>query len=203
MKKTIILSALTIIALCSVTAYLYAMTGDEALQRFQGRMGSISTMRGTISWTDTSGFMYTGNFKFMAPGRIFVKFSSPSGKILASNGRKLWVYSPSSNICGRQDLGRGRSGGIAGVVSGYSAILLGGGSGYTIKLKNNDRHYSSITLVVDSTFLLKKAIMKTKDGGGMTISLAGVVVGEGMSPGIFDFSPPASAQTVNNPLNIK
>ncbi|HPB80479.1 MAG TPA: outer membrane lipoprotein carrier protein LolA [Spirochaetota bacterium] len=203
MKKTIILSALTIIALCSVTAYLYAMTGDEALQRFQGRMGSISTMRGTISWTDTSGFMYTGNFKFMAPGRIFVKFSSPSGKILASNGRKLWVYSPSSNICGIQDLGRGRSGGIAGVVSGYSAILLGGGSGYTIKLKNNDRHYSSITLVVDSTFLLKKAIMKTKDGGGMTISLAGVVVGEGMSPGIFDFSPPVSAQTVNNPLNIK
>jgi len=203
MKKTTIFSALIIFATSSASAYLYAMTGDEALQRFRGRMGSISTMRGTISWTNSSGFMYTGNFKFMSPGRIYVKFSNPSGKIIASNGRKLWVYSPSSNICGIQDLGRGRSGGIAGLVSGYSAIVMGGGSGYTIKLKNNDRHYSSITLVVDSSFLLKKAVMKTKDGGGMTISLSGVIVGEGMSPGIFDFSPPASAQTVKNPLNIK
>jgi len=198
MKKALVA---TLVILCTAGS-LYPMTGEEAVSKFQGRMYSIKSMRGTISWTGDSGMMYTGNFKYLAPGRIFVKFSNPSGKIISSNGRKLWVYNPQSNICGVQEVG-GASGGIAGLVSGYSAIAMGGKSGYTIKLKNNERHYSSITLVVDSSFLLKKAVLQTKDGGGMTISLSGVVTGEGMSPGLFDFNPPVSSQTVNNPLNIK
>ncbi len=198
MKKALVA---TLVILCTAGS-LYPMTGEEAVSKFQGRMYGIKSMRGTISWTGDSGMMYTGNFKYLAPGRIFVKFSNPSGKIISSNGRKLWVYNPQSNICGVQEVG-GASGGIAGLVSGYSAIAMGGKSGYTIKLKNNDRHYSSITLVVDSSFLLKKAVLQTKDGGGMTISLSGVVAGEGMSPGLFDFNPPVSSQTVNNPLNIK
>ena len=57
--------------------------------------------------------------------------------------------------------------------------------------------------MVDGSFLLKKAVLKTKDGGNMNISLSGVIIGEGISPGVFDFKPPASAQLVVNPLNIK
>ncbi len=182
---------------------LFAMTAEEAVAKFRSRMLGIGTMRGTVSWSHSSGSMYTGSFKYMAPGKIYVKFSSPSGKIVACNGSKLWVFDPSSNICGVQDVGRGGSGGIAGLVSGYTGIVSGGAGGYTIKLKNNDKHFSEITLVVDGSFLLKKAVLKTKDGGNMNISLSGVIIGEGISPGVFDFKPPASAQLVVNPLNIK
>ncbi len=203
MKRVKYPAFLLTIGLLAISAEVYPLTGDEALAKFRGRMSSIGTMRGTISWTDDSGFIYTGNFRYMSPGKIYVKFSSPSGKIIASNGKKLYLFNPSSNICGVQDLGSGHSGGIAGVVSGYNAIAMGGAGGYTIKLSSNDRHYSNITLSVDSTFMLKKAVLKTKSGGGTTISLSGVITGEGMSPGVFDFNPPSSALTVNNPLNIK
>jgi len=189
--------------LLAITSDAFPITGEEALAKFQGRMNSIRTMRGNISWTDESGFIYTGNFKYMAPGKIYVKFSSPSGKIIASNGRKLYLYNPSSNICGIQELGGGGSGGISALVGGYMAIAFGGAGGYTIKLSGNDRHYTNITLVTDSSFMLKKAVLKTREGGGSTISLSGVITGEGISPGTFDFNVPPGAQTVNNPLNIK
>ncbi len=201
MKKSLLLLFTLLIAF---SAHSWALTGDEAVEKFKGRMFGLKSARGTISWTTQSGFMYTGNFKYLAPGRIHVKFTNPSGKIISCNGRKLWVYNPSSNICGVQELApRGESGGIAALISGYSAIAMGGKGGYTIKLKNNERHYSSITLVVDQSFMLKKAVLQTKDGGGITISLSGVITGEGMSPGLFDFNPPSSSQTVTNPLNIK
>lgn len=201
MKRIICL--IICICLWGIISEAFSITGEEALAKFRARMGSITTMRGTISWTDDSGFMYTGNFKYMAPNKIFVKFTSPSGKIIAANGRKLYVYNPSTNICGIQDLGSGGSGGIGALVTGYMAIAFGGQGGYTIKLSSNEKHYTNITLVTDSTFLLKKAVLKTKTGGGTTISLSGVIIGEGISPGTFDFNVPPGAQVVNNPLNIR
>ena len=202
MKRHRFFSLLLAAGLVAIASDAFPITGEEALAKFQGRMNGIRTMRGTISWTDESGFIYTGNFKYMAPGKIHVKFT-PSGKIIASNGRKLYVYNPSSNICGIQELGGGNSGGISALVGGYMAIAFGGAGGYTIKLSGNDRHYTNITLVTDGSFMLKKAVLKTKEGGGTTISLSGVFTGEGISPGVFDFNVPPGAQTVNNPLNIK
>ncbi len=182
----------------------HALTGDEAIQRFQERMNSIGTMSGTISWTDAQSQTLTGSFKFMAPGRVYVKFSAPSGRIISSNGKRLWVFDSSSNVCGVQDLDKSGSGGIAALVNGYLAILASQGpSGYTVKLKNSDKHYSDITIVLDASFLLKKAVLMTKDGNGYSVTLSGVRTGEGMAPGLFDFSVPPNAQVVKNPLDVK
>jgi len=181
-----------------------AMTGDEALKKFQGRMYGITTMAGNISWMYHSGQSYSGSFKYMAPGKIHVKFTSPSGRILATNGRRLWVYDSSSNICGVQDVGQGGSGGIAGLVNGYLAILTSQGpSGYTLKLKNPEKTYSEITLVLDGSFMLKKAVLGGKEGDGLTVTLSNVRTGVSMIPGMFDFSVPSNAQVVKNPLNVK
>jgi len=181
-----------------------AMTGEEALKKFQGRMYGITTMAGTISWMYHSGQSYSGSFKYMAPGKIHVKFTSPSGRILATNGRRLWVYDSSSNICGVQDVGQGGSGGIAGLVNGYLAILTSQGpSGYTLKLKNPEKTYSEITLVLDGSFMLKKAVLGGREGDGLTITLSNVRTGVSMIPGMFDFSVPSNAQVVKNPLNVK
>lgn len=201
MKKRIILITLILLSLCD---YSFAITGDEALNSFRNRMNSIGKLTGIIAWSHSSGETYTGSFKYMSPGKIYIKFSNPSGKIIVSNGRSLWVYTPGSNICGVQDLGGGGSGGIAALTQGYFAIVTAQGpGGYTIKLKNNDKSFTEIILMVDSTFFLKKAILKSKDGGTYNFSISNISTSAAVIPTIFDFNVPANSQVVKNPLNIK
>lgn len=201
-KKT--MRTIIILAAIFMTTELLSVTGDEAVARFRSRMLGVGRMSGVISWTMGSGHQFSGAFKYMAPDKIYVKFSNPGGKILVSNGRTLYVYNPSAGICGVQDLARGSSsGGIAGIVNGYRAICSGGGGGYTIKLKNPEKSYPEIILRVDSSFFLKKAIFKDKNGGGFSFSLSNVNFSPAVSSTLFNFSVPSNAQVVKNPLNIK
>jgi outer membrane lipoprotein-sorting protein len=187
-----------------ITHSLYAITGDEALNKFRARMSSIGKLTGIISWSGPEGETYTGAFKYMSPGKIYVKFSNPGGKTVVSNGRTLWVYSAGSNMCGVQDLAGGGSGGISALTSGYMAIVTAEGpGGYTIKLKGNGKTFPEIILMVDSTFFLRKAILKTQKGGVYNFSLSNVSSTDAIIPSIFDFNVPSSAQIVKNPLNIK
>ncbi len=200
MKKRVFVITIMLLSLCD---YSFALTGDEALSSFRGRMNSIGKLTGIISWSLPSGETYTGSFKYMSPGKIYIKFSSPAGKIIVSNGKSLWVYAPGSNICGVQDLGGGGSGGISALTTGYFAIVTAQGpGGYTIKLKNNDKSYSEIILMVDSTFFLKKAILKSKEGS-YSFSISNVSASAAVIPSIFDFNVPSNSQVVKNPLNIK
>jgi len=196
-------TALMIILFTAAAAH--AVTGDEALAKFRGRMGGIGKMTGIISWTAHSGQTFTGSFKYMAPDKIYVKFSNPQGKIIVSNGRRLWVYSPGSNICGVQDLAQGStSGGIAGMTKDYNAIVTSQGSGgYTVKLKNNAQHYTEIVLILDSSFFLKKAVFKGKEDESFSFTISNVSMTAGVMRSLFDFSVPSNAQVVKNPLNIK
>lgn len=195
--------ATTLLLALSVSA-VFAITGDEAVAKFKNRMLGIGKLTGVISWTTESGQTVSGTFKYMAPDKIYVKFTNPSGKILVCNGKRLWVYSPASNICGVQDLARGSSSaGIAGIVVGYKAIASGGGGGYTIKLKNPDREYSEITLRLDGSFFLTKATLKHRDGGVTSFTLSNVNKSASIMPSIFNFSVPSNAQSVKNPLDIK
>lgn len=202
MKRVVCIIALVYTQLFATGSY--ALTGDEALAKFKHRMLGLGTMSGTVSWLYQSGQGYIGNFKYMAPGRIFVKFTSPSGRVLVSNGKRLWVYESTSNICGVQDLARGGSGGISSLVDGYLAILTSQGpGGYTIKLKSAEKAYSDITLVLDGSFLLKKAVFNSRDGEGFSVTLSNVRTGESMITGLFDFNVPTNAQVVRNPLDVK
>ncbi|MFC1668766.1 outer membrane lipoprotein carrier protein LolA [Spirochaetota bacterium] len=183
---------------------VFSLTGEEALSKFRGKMYGIGKLTGIISWTYNSGQTYSGSFKYLSPGKIFIKFSTPRGKILVSNGKKLWVYNPSSNICGIQELSRGSSGGIAGMTKGYFAILSSqSSSGYTIKLKSNDKRYNEIVLVLDRSFFLKKAVFKTGKGGGVSFTISNVDRKASVMKSLFNFNVPSSAQVVNNPLNIR
>lgn len=194
----------TLFLILTVTQNSFAITGDEALAQFRGRMNGAGKLTGIISWSHSGGETYTGAFKYMSPGKIYIKFSSPPGKTIVSNGKSLWIYSSGSNICGVQDLAGGGSGGIAALTSGYFAIVTAQGpGGYTIKLKNNEKSFSEITLMVDSSFFLRKAILKSKDGGTYNFSLSNISASAAVIPSIFDFNVPSNAQVVKNPLNIK
>ncbi|MBN1501706.1 MAG: outer membrane lipoprotein carrier protein LolA [Spirochaetes bacterium] len=182
---------------------VFALSGDEAVANFKARMSSIGTLEGVISITYSSGNIQSGNFKYMAPGKIYVKFTNPAGKIIVSNGKKLWIYDTSSAICGVQELGGGGSGGIASFVNGYYAIATSRGSDTIIKLKSSGKTYSEVTLLVDSLFTMKNASFRDDKGNGFSISLSGLRVGENMHAGLFDFDVPSNAQLVKDPLNIR
>lgn len=202
MKKV---SILTICLACVLqVSDLSAITGSEALAKFQGRMYSAGRMTGIIQWSFNSGPPYTGSFKYLAPNKIYIKFSSPQGKVLVANGRKLWIYDPGNNVCAVQDLGGGGSGGIAGMVKGYMGIVTSQGSGgYTLKLKNSDRTYSEIMLWLDSSFFLKKAVLKNQKGDALKVTLSNVSFSTSVMKSLFDFNVPANTQVIKNPLQVR
>jgi outer membrane lipoprotein-sorting protein len=196
MKRRIIY--LFLITVFPLTTDLYSLTGEEAVARFKSRMNGIGTMTGTISWSHSSGLMYSGDFKYMAPGKIYVTFSRPPGKYIISNGRTLWVYNSESKVCNIQDLAGGVSGGIAGMVRGYNAIATQSKTGYTIKLRNNEKRFTDITILVDSSFLLRRAMLKTAIGETLIVHLSNVVTGINIRPDIFDFHIPENVQVIKN-----
>jgi len=194
---------LMLILLVSLSPSLFAISGDEAVAKFRARMNSVDKLAGTVSWTTASGVIYTGSFKYMRPGMINVKFSSPSSKTIVSNGKKLWIYDNSSNICGIQELGAGGSGGISGMIQGYNAIASGGDGGYTIRLKSSARTFPEIVLNVDGSFMLKRVALKRQNGEILTFSLNLLESTGSVSVGTFNFLVPSNAQVINNPLDIR
>ena len=177
----------------------FALTADEVMGKFRGRMYSAGKLSGTITWgSDTD--KYSGNFKYM-PGKIFIKFSAPSGKTIVCNGKKLWLYNQSSNICGIQDVG-GATGGIAGLLSGYNGIVTGqGADGYTVKLSRHDAAFPEVILRLDQSFFPKTISLKNKNGNQLTFTIAldsGAVLNTQ-----FEFNVPPNAQVIKNPLQIR
>ena len=196
---------LTIItALVLRTVSLFPLSGEEAVEKFRSRMLRLPKLTGVISWTALDGQTYSGSFKYLAPDRIYVKFSSPTEKVLVSNGKTLWIFNPGNKMCGVQELAKGStSGGIANLVTGYNGIASGGDTGYTIKLKNDDKQYPEIILSVDLSYLLRGAIFKREDGRILSFSISDVSTKAEVRPTLFDFKVPKGVQIIKNPLNIR
>lgn len=203
MKKITKISIIAFLTLLMFQSYSYSIPGDEAVKKFQERMRNIGTMRGTISWTEPSGMLYSAEFSYKAPGKIYVKFKSPHDKMIISDGSKLWVYDSRRKICGIQDLKKHGSGGLIGMINGYMAIAKESSSGYTLRLKNSEARYTDITILLDSSFLLKRIMLRMNTGKHIAISLANVKTGVKFEEKMFKFDIPGNTKVVRNPLNFK
>lgn len=203
MKKIIKIS--TAIFILLIASLSFAMTGDQAANKFRQHLTEIGKMSGIISISSGTGLMYTGVFKYAKPGKIYMKFSNPTGRTLVTNGRKLWVMNAGSKVCGIQDLTEtSLSGGIAYMTKDYLAIVTSQrGNGCTIKLKNDDKIYPEIILFLDKNFFPKKAILKDRKGEKISFSISKVNYKPDFIDSIFEYSIPANTHVVKNPLNIK
>jgi len=183
---------------------VYSLSGEEAIENFLKRISEIKTMKGEIAISCQSGIRYTGVFKYMHPGKILIKFSNPSGKSICTNGKSLWIYDATSNICGVQVLDMESPFVIEALLSSYTSLLMAEGpSGYKVNLRGTTEQYSEITITLDSLFLLKEAIFISEEGQGFVLSVSNLILDEKMIPGIFDFNIPSNAQTVKNPLDVR
>ncbi len=185
----------------TAAAPLFSMTADEAMAKFRARMNIQEPVSGVISWTMNDDVQCTGSFKYM-PGKFYLKFTNPSGKIIVCNGKKLWIYSQSSNVVGIQTLSDKTSGGLASLLYGYTGIVTQDGDGYTVKLKKDDAFYPEAVLSLDSTFFLKRLVIKDKKGSIQRFSISGIETGSVMK-NHFEFSVPANAQVLKNPMDIQ
>jgi len=182
------------------TAPNFALTADEVMEKFRGRMHGAGKLSGTIKWESDTNMQYSGSFKYMS-GKIFIKFNNPPGKVIVCNGKKLWIYNQNSNICGVQDVGGG-TGGIAGLLHGYNGIVTGqGADGYTVKLNKPNAAFPEAILRLDQSFFLKSVSLKNRNGNQLRFTIAldsGAVLNSQ-----FEFNVPPNAQVVKNPLQIK
>lgn len=220
MKYRIIFILLTILYHSS---YAFPMTGEEAMMKLNERLAGEGTLQGKISISYQSGQTYSGIFMYMKPGKIYVKLTEPPGKLIITNGRRLWVYDSLTDICGVQEMdteeassgsevdnkpGNGiRSklkGGIQMFFNNYKTKLVSDNpSQYTIELTNESRQYSEIKFVLNSDFMLTSASFNDKNGDGFVIKLSEVKTGEKIAPGLFNFNVPAEAQVIKNPLDVR
>ncbi|TGK07484.1 outer membrane lipoprotein carrier protein LolA [Leptospira semungkisensis] len=166
--------------------------GKDRLNSVIGKMNEISSFRASITINNE----LTGTLSYKKPNQIHVKFSD--GRVIASNGRYLWFYSPARGIVGKQDV-KGLTGGMAGLLSGYEEVTPVGGS---IRLKSNNRTYEEIVVTLGPDNTPRTLRMKNKGSGEYTsVSFSGVQTNVGLSASLFNFGAPSNAQIVENPLN--
>jgi outer membrane lipoprotein-sorting protein len=209
-----------------VSSHAFPMTGEEAMIKLNERLAGAGTLTGKISISYQSGQNYSGIFIYMKPGKIYMKFTEPPGKVIVTNGKKLWVYDSLTDVCGVQEMDTEEvsaeidpekkdvkpgteiraklRGGIYYLYKSYETKLISDNpSQYTVELTNESRMYSKIKVVLNSDFMLASASFNDKNGEGFVIKLSDVKSGEKITPGLFNFNVPAEAQVIKNPLDVR
>jgi outer membrane lipoprotein-sorting protein len=216
-KKAILLSLYLMI----YSSPVFALTGDEAMAKLVERLAGAETIKGKMAISYQSGEIYSGIFMYMHPGKIYVKFTDPPGKLIVTNGKKLWVYDSATDVCGVQELEtvdvpdkqdtdkQSRDikpklmGGISKFFRTYETRISENTSPPVIELYNENKKYSEIKFILNADFMLSSAVFKDKEGDGFLIKFSDVKIGEKITPGVFNFKAPANAQVVKNPLDVR
>ncbi|MCB1190979.1 MAG: outer membrane lipoprotein carrier protein LolA [Leptospiraceae bacterium] len=155
-------------------------------------MNSFDSFRANITINGT----LSGVLSYKRPNNLHIKFSD--GRIISANGSYLWIYSPSRAMAGKQEL-RGSTGGISGLLSGYTVVEQ---SGSSIRLHSPNKSYEEIILTVGANNLLNSIRMRPQGASDyIDIGFSGIQTNIGLSSSYFNFHPPSNAQIVENPLN--
>jgi len=183
---------------------VWAIPASEILERFKNRMTNFENLSGTISWTTQLGITYIGNFKYINPGKLYIKITSPQSSLLVANRKKLWLYDPSHKICSLQNLDNKLSGGIVNLIKEYQPILSEKtADGYIIQLVNSSKPYPTIIISMDETFFLKKTVLIDKANKETNLTIISPSTTENIMKKFFKFEVPANTQVIKNPLDIK
>lgn len=162
------------------------------LSSFITKLDSLESLRANVTINNS----ISGILSYKNPANIHFKLFD--GRIIASNGKTLWFYSPERMVTGKQEL-KGFSSGIQGLVHGYEDHSYG----KTIKLKSENRSYSEIQIVVDNDSLPRSIRLVKKDDTITEILFSNITINLGLPSSLFNFQPPTSSIVVENPLNDK
>lgn len=178
------------------TIFVFSMLFSVALeanplQKVVGVMNS-STFRASVN-IKSGGSSFNGTLSYSG-GKM--NFRLGDGRVIASNGRKIFAFDPSTRTMGRQDAGGG--GGLGWILS-YTARIDGDRAVLT---PNSPAHnYEEVRLSWDEGYFLRSISMKGKGGDVITIKINSVSRVASFPVSIFSYKAPPGSRTVDNPLN--
>jgi len=155
----------------------------------------FTTFVADFSYSNSDGLLYSGKLSYQYPDKVHIKFSD--GKVIASDGKFLWVYDPSTLLCAKQVLDPEKQEGLFDLLN----------SGFTFEQQNNryiftrdNGFYREIVVDVENGLFTYIRLI-TKDNKIMNFSFHNVQTDVGIRAGLFNYKPPTDAQLVENPLN--
>ena len=161
------------------------------LQKVVGVMNS-STFRASVN-IKSGGSSFNGTLSYSG-GKM--NFRLGDGRVIASNGRKIFAFDPSTRTMGRQDAGGG--GGLGWILS-YNARIDGNRAVLTPNSPADK--YEEVRLSWDEGYFLRSISMKGKGGDVITIKINSVSRVASFPVSICSYQAPPGSRTVDNPLN--
>ncbi len=165
------------------------------VQAVVSRMRSLSGFKASIS-ISTSGGALRGNLSY-SNGRVHLSLSD--GRVIASTGRELVVYNPSTTVAGKQLMAPG-GGGLGWLLTGFKTKVVGN-SAY-LEAENPAANIQEVRLKWGAEHTLEQLSIRHKSSGDWTtITLSNLRRVDAFPVSLFSYDPPAGSRTVENPLN--
>ncbi len=171
---------------------------DSPVAKVVARMNSLDGFRADVGITSSEGGIIRGALSYQG-GKMHLALSD--GRVIAANGRHLIVYSPSTGVAGKQDMGAG-GGGLGWLLSGFETKVRGNAAELTAL--DPDRGVQKVHLRWSGDYTLQQISIRRKGSEGfLTIQISNLRSVKSFAANVFSWKPPAGSRTVENPLNQK
>ncbi len=161
---------------------------------------------------------------YQKPGKTRFEFSKPSGDLLISDGKTLWIVVGSQNLVGKQDLTLNAKDennkpifsvlpvkGIQHLFERYHYKFddinqpkeIDGKKYYVLVLEQKEKigGYEKMKIFINAeTFLIEKAIAEGNYGIVTTVNFSNFSKNIELEGKLFQFNPPENSRIVSNPL---
>ncbi len=108
---TCIVAAITILSASVLFAFKFDfITVSDVVGNIKESFGAIETYQANFAiLSEKLGktTRQTGIIKYKANNKLHIEFTQPQGQKIVSNGKMMWIYSPSMNVVAEQDLDSG------------------------------------------------------------------------------------------------
>ncbi len=156
--------------------------------------GFYSSFQGNLTFVYGSGVVNSGKIYYQYPNKLRVKLSS--GRLILTDGKFLWMCTPSKLICFKQDVDSSlSSGGIFNILDDYEGKKEFGHYIFTALESENEKKI----IMSISNKMLKSVKWKSKKNN-FTVSFSNLIIGASLKSSLFYYKD-SNAQILENPLN--
>jgi outer membrane lipoprotein carrier protein len=214
--KALALALLTVLVLTGPASFAASASLDDVVRGIEAQYGKMTDLRAEFSQT---AFNKSLNQNLPAQGTVYLKkggklrweYSQPTPQEIVSDGKKLWVYTPTLNQVNVGEAPEVLAGPAGSFLAGlgklrehFSVRFLNPAQpadaegNYVLDLtpKHPLPTLSRLVLAVDKEFQLKKAVVHDQFENTVTMTFAKLAVNSNLPDKLFTFVPPQGVATV-------
>ena len=191
MKKIIQISF--ILALFPFSA---AHSQASVVNQVVSKWNSLASFKANISISSGNSQGLSGTLSYQK-GKMHISLSG--GRVIASTGRELVVFDPSTGVAGKQEL-IPSGGGLGWLLAPGYSVTSSGNTAHLVA-QNPFLQYTEVRMNWGDDYILRQLSMKSKDRDWLVIKISNIRMVESFPSNLFSYKPPAGSRTVENPLN--